>query len=76
MARSTPINMLRQFLDVQRGALRWTFLASAIGNRNFLAILASLSDEAVARVELAARSCTPAGSETGPPLGKTYSRPA
>jgi len=36
----------RQFLDVQHGALRWTFLGSAMGNRNFLAVLASVSDEA------------------------------
>jgi hypothetical protein len=48
----------RQFLDVQRGALRWTFLGSAMGNRNFLAVLASVSDEAAARVEQAAKSFT------------------
>jgi hypothetical protein len=49
----------RQFLDVQHGALRWTFLGSSMGNRNFLAVLASISDEAAARVEQAARSFTP-----------------
>jgi hypothetical protein len=49
----------RQFLDVQHGALRWTFLGSAMGNRNFLAVLASISDEAAARVEQAAKSFTP-----------------
>ena len=48
----------RQFLDVQHGALRWTFLGSAMGNRNFLAVLASVSDEAAARVEQAAKSFT------------------
>jgi len=49
----------RRFLDVQHGALRWTFLGSAMGNRNFLAVLASFSDEAAARVELAAKTFTP-----------------
>jgi hypothetical protein len=49
----------RQFLDVQHGALSWTFLGSAMGNRNFLAVLASISDEAAARVEQAAESFTP-----------------
>jgi hypothetical protein len=49
----------RQFLDVQHGALRWTFLGSAMGNRTFLAVLASISDEAAARVEQAAKSFTP-----------------
>jgi hypothetical protein len=48
----------RRFLDVQHGALRWTFLGSAMGNRNFLAVLASVSDEAAARVEQAAKSFT------------------
>jgi len=48
----------RQFLDVQHGALRWTFLGSAMANRNFLAVLASVSDEAAARVEQAAKSFT------------------
>jgi hypothetical protein len=49
----------RQFLDVQHGALRWTFLGSAMGNRNFLAVLASISAEAAARVEQAAKSFPP-----------------
>jgi hypothetical protein len=49
----------RQFLDVQHGALRWTFLGSAMGNRNFLAVLASISDEAAARVEQAGKSFIP-----------------
>jgi hypothetical protein len=48
-----------QFLDVQHGALRWTFLGSAMGNRNFLAVLAGISDQAAARVEQAAKSFTP-----------------
>jgi hypothetical protein len=46
----------RQFLEVQHRALRWTFLGSAMENRNFLAVIASISDEAAARVELAAKS--------------------
>jgi hypothetical protein len=46
----------RQFLDVQHRALRWTFLGSAMENRNFLAVLASISDEAATRVEQAAKS--------------------
>jgi hypothetical protein len=49
----------RQFLDIQHGALRWTFLGSAMGNRNFLAVLASIDHEAAARVEQAAKSFTP-----------------
>jgi hypothetical protein len=48
----------RQFLDVQHGALRWTFLGSAMGNRNFLAVLGSVNDEAAARVAQAAKSFT------------------
>jgi hypothetical protein len=46
----------RQFLEVQHQAMRWTFLGSAMGNRNFLAALASVSDETAARVEQAAKS--------------------
>jgi hypothetical protein len=46
----------RQFLEVQHQALRWTFLGSAMGNRNFLAALAGVSDETAARVEQAAKS--------------------
>ncbi|HWF98524.1 MAG TPA: hypothetical protein VN691_04985 [Steroidobacteraceae bacterium] len=49
----------RQFLEVQHQALRWTFLGSALGNRNFLAALATLSDKAAARVEQAAKSFGP-----------------
>lgn len=49
----------RQFLEVQHRALRWTFLGSAMGNRNFLAVLASVSDEAAASVEQAAKSFIP-----------------
>jgi hypothetical protein len=59
IGRSLPHDERRQFLDVQHGALRWTFLGSAMGNRNFLAVLASISDEAAARVEQAAKSFTP-----------------
>jgi hypothetical protein len=49
----------RRFLDVQHGALRWTFLGSAMGNRNFLAVLASISEEAAAQVKQAAKSFSP-----------------
>jgi len=46
----------RQTLEVQHRALCWTFLGSAMENRNFLAVLASISDDAAARVEQAAKS--------------------
>lgn len=46
----------RQFLEVQHQALRWTFLGSAMQNRNFLAVLAGVSGETAARVEQAAKS--------------------
>jgi hypothetical protein len=46
----------RQFLEVQHQALRWTFLGSAMENRNFLAVLASVSEDGAARVEQAAKS--------------------
>src|SRR5579864_1243559 len=46
----------RQFLEVQHQALRWTFLGSAMQNRNFLAALAGVSGETAARVEQAAKS--------------------
>ena len=56
IGRTLSENQRRQFLDVQHRALRWTFLGSAMENRNFLAVLASVSDEAAARVEQAAKS--------------------
>jgi hypothetical protein len=59
IGRRLPHDEQRQFLDVQHGALRWTFLGSAMGNRNFLAVLASVSDEAASRVKQAAKSFTP-----------------
>jgi hypothetical protein len=46
----------RQFLDVQHRALRWTFLGSAMENRNFLTVLASVSDEAATQVQQVAKS--------------------
>jgi len=46
----------QQVLDVQHRALRWTFLGSAMSNRNFLAALASVSDDAATQVEQAAKS--------------------
>ena len=54
--RTLSADERRQFLDVQHRALRWTFLGSAMENRNFLAVIASISDEAAARVEQAAKS--------------------
>jgi hypothetical protein len=39
-----------QFLDVQHQALRWTFLGSAMSNRNFLAALAPLGESARTRI--------------------------
>jgi hypothetical protein len=59
IGRSLSHDDRQQFLDVQHGALRWTFLGSAMGNRNFLAVLASISDEAATRVEQAAKSFSP-----------------
>jgi hypothetical protein len=59
IGRRLPPDEQRKFLDVQHGALRWTFLGSAMGNRNFLAALAGVSDEAAASVEQAAKSFTP-----------------
>lgn len=50
------------FLSVQRHALRWTILGSAMRNENFLAVLGTLGPEARARVEAAARDrCWPGG---------------
>ncbi len=59
VGRRLPHDQQREFLDVQHGALRWTFLGSAMGNRNFLAVLAGVSDEGAARVAQAAASFTP-----------------
>jgi hypothetical protein len=56
IARTLSQDERRQFLNVQHQALRWTFLGSAMENRNFLAVLASVSDEMAARVEQAAKS--------------------
>jgi hypothetical protein len=46
----------RRCLDEQHRALRWTFLGSAMENRNFLAVLSSISNEAATQVEEAAKS--------------------
>jgi hypothetical protein len=65
--RRLPEHERRQFLDVQHQALRWTFLGSAMENRNFLAVLRSISGEAAMRVEHAAKSFVPhAGNRTLP----------
>ena len=45
-----------RYLEVQHSALRWTFLGSAMQNRNFLAVLADISPEAATRVAEAASS--------------------
>lgn len=39
----------QQFLDVQHRALRWTYLGSAMENRNSIAILANISGDAATR---------------------------
>ena len=65
VARRLPDDDRRQFLEIQHGALRWTFLGSAMANRNFLAVLASISEEAVVRVEQAAKSFTPITEQPG-----------
>jgi hypothetical protein len=54
--RTLSENERRQFLEVQHRALRWTFLGSAMENRNFLAVLAGISDEAAAQVRQVAKS--------------------
>lgn len=43
-----------KFIDVQHQALRWTFLGSAMRNRNFLATLADLGQDIPERVSEAA----------------------
>jgi hypothetical protein len=43
-----------QFLDVQHRAQQWTFLGAAMGNRNFLRAIGSVSPDAATRVEKAA----------------------
>jgi hypothetical protein len=64
IARQLPHDDRRQILDVQHGALRWTFLGSAMANRNFLAVLAGISDEAAVRVEQTAKSFSPQRGST------------
>jgi hypothetical protein len=56
IGRTLSADERRLFLEVQHQALCWTFLGSAMENRNFLAVLASVSDETAARVEQAAKS--------------------
>jgi hypothetical protein len=56
IGRTLSEHQRQQFLDVQHQALRWTFLGSAMENRNFLAVLASVSGEAATQVEQAAKS--------------------
>lgn len=47
-----------RFLEVQHRAQQWTFLGTAMGNRNFLETLASISASAAQRVALAAQTFT------------------
>lgn len=54
--RTLSQNERQAFLDVQHRALKWTFLGSSMANRNFLAVLASVSDEAANCVAQAAKS--------------------
>ena len=54
--RTLPEHQRRQFIEVQHQAMRWTFLGSAMGNSNFLAALARISDAAATRVAQAAKS--------------------
>lgn len=56
IGRTLSEDQRQQFLDVQHQALRWTFLGSAMENRNFLAVLASISEEAATQVAEAAKS--------------------
>lgn len=49
--RALTPDQQEQFLHVQHQALRWTFLGSAMRNKNFLAALGELSPKARARVE-------------------------
>jgi hypothetical protein len=72
IVRRLPDDDRRQILDIQHRALQWTFLGSAMANRNFLAVLASLGDEAAARVEQAAKSFTPRRSSARTPTAATF----
>jgi len=56
IGRTLSEDQRRQSLDVQHAALRRTFLGSAMENRNFPAVLASVSDEAATQAEQAAKS--------------------
>ncbi|MEZ5565422.1 MAG: hypothetical protein R3F24_07835 [Gammaproteobacteria bacterium] len=51
--RALPDEERKQFLEVQYQALRWTFLGSAMLNKNFLISLAQVSRAASQRVESA-----------------------
>ena len=49
--RTLNADQRAEFLVVQHQALRWTFLGSAMRNKNFLAALGELGGTARARVE-------------------------
>jgi hypothetical protein len=58
IGRDLPERERATFLSVQHQALRWTFLGSAMRNRNFLEVLDSLAPGAAVRVaEVAATLC-------------------
>lgn len=54
--RTLSADERRRFLEVQHQAQRWTFLGSAMGNQNFLAVLATVSGEGAEQVAGAAKS--------------------
>jgi hypothetical protein len=59
-ARGSALDRERRatFLEVQHQALRWTFLGSAMQNRNFLAVIGSLRSDLPARIlQAATRYC-------------------
>ena len=56
VGRTLSTQERQQFLELQHQALRWTFLGSAMRNRNFIAVLESFSVEAAARVAGAAQA--------------------
>jgi hypothetical protein len=63
--RSLSDSERERFLAVQHAAQRWTFLGSAMSNRNFLRSLAAVSDTAARRVEQAAASFMTVPSHPG-----------
>jgi len=56
IGRSLSEPQRERYVEVQHRALQWTFLGSAMENRNFLAVLANVSREGATRVAQAAKS--------------------